>query len=386
MRALFVAVPVLLVLSACPPAECPPGADCACVSNCGTDAGTRTDAGVDAGMETVDGGSGWERYCGQHRRAYCSALERCGLFASASTCEASLTQFDCGQTPPGIGDGRVRFDEAAAASCLSQFASIGCGALDFVQCPGVLTGLGAVDAQCFGNDDECSSGLYCDSSMTCPGRCKAAAVLNAAPTPGQPCAAGTYVYDGKCANFVAVGSSCAPAGTDPNDRECVSTAFCEETSKICTAKKGAGERCTSYFECSGVLQCNAGSCGQLTSVNEACDDSSLCKSDLRCGDAGVCLTRGGVGAPCAIETDECTIQLFCDNGSCAPYRGVDAPCTLTGGECGLANGQYCTATFDSDGGVCAKVKAPGETCSDSFECMTGLCAGGQCVGCIDSTP
>lgn len=385
MRALFVGS-VLCWFAACPPAPCEPG-DCACAANCVGDGGPTFDGGGDAG-EVADAGTGWERYCASHRRAYCGALQRCGLFASTQVCEASLTAFDCGETPPGIADGRVRFDEAAAATCLSRLDTIACGDLDFVTCPGVLTGLGQPDASCFGSDTECAADLYCDSSMTCPGRCRPSAAVGETPVSGQPCVDGAYVYDGRCAARVAVGGSCAPGGAEAVDRECVDDAFCEQAGKTCEAKHAAGAACGSYFECRGVLQCNQGRCGGLSPVDTACDDSALCKSDLRCGDAGVCVSRGGAGAACAPETDECTLAFFCDSstGTCTPYRSEGEACTFVGGECGFASGLFCTATFDGDGGACVKTKPPGEPCDAPYECLTGLCAGGQCVGCIDSTP
>lgn len=381
MRALVISS--LLVLSACPPAPCESSA----CDGGATDAGAARDAGTDAGV-MVDAGSPWEQYCAGHRRAYCGALQRCGHFDSQAVCEASLTAFDCGAVPPGIADGRTGFDATAAAACVTRLGNIACAELDFVTCDGVLTGLGQQDAPCFGSDGECSGGLYCDGSMTCPGRCRPSAAVGATPTSGQPCVAGAYVYDGVCITPVAVGSSCAATGSETAEKECVRGAWCEASSKQCVAQRGEGEACTSYFECRGALRCTRGVCGGLVSEQGACDDSALCKSDLRCGDAGVCVTRVGQGSPCTIETDECTLQFFCDaaTSTCQPYRGVDEACTPIGGECGLASGRYCTATFDSDGGVCATLKTPGEPCAAPFECSTGLCDNGQCVGCVDSTP
>ncbi len=370
----------LAVLSACPAPGACDGGECSGDASSGGGGGTSIDSGTGGGT-TGDAGSEWERYCSSHRREYCRTLQRCGLFASAMVCESSLTEFDCGVTPPGIADGRVRFDGAAAATCLAGLDAIACGALTFTECPGVLTGLGVADALCFGSDRECGANLYCDSSMTCPGRCKASAAIGATPTPGQSCVQGAYVYEGKCVAYAAVGASCAA------DRECVESAFCNLTTTLCEAKHAVGEACGGYGQCLGVLKCQAGRCGSLANVNTACNETTFCMNDLRCGDAGTCLSRGGGGAACTPETDECTLEFFCNSeNTCEHYRDEGQPCTVTGGECGLSGSLYCTADFTSDGGVCAKARPPGEACAAPFECVTGLCSNGMCVGCIDSTP
>lgn len=111
-----------------------------------------------------------------------------------------------------------------------------------------------------------ADGLRCDSTTH---------ACTKIPAVGEPCGSGfascvegAYCTGGTCAARKAAGEACA------FDSECVETAYCDSSTKVCTAKLADGVACTSSSRCA------SGSC-----VNGKCEKDSG-------GDLGLALLCG----------------------------------------------------------------------------------------------
>ena len=123
--------------------------------------------------------------------------------------------------------------------------------------------------------------------------------------------------------------------------------------------------------------CYLGKCKKLGSLNEACDESTLCTAYLPCRN-GVCSAPLGEGADCSGDAD-CLFGYDCASGKCTPAP----PKTATvGAACGFGVGtlcaiftQYCAGNVGS-AGTCKLLAEEGEACGfDVFGdggCASGL--------------
>ena len=350
--------------------------------------------GGGAGGGTGGGGSGtpFDTYCSNYTNGVCDLAVRCGVYSATGPCRGVLSQvFQCATTP-AMRDGRVVFDANRGADCINMVNTGACDVVDLLSCASVTRGTGSLNAPCYGTT-ECDSSLYCDLGTTCPGICRPATPLGQTVPPGGSCGPNAYSYGNVCTAYVPVGQSCAATAGVTSDRTCVNNAFCS-TIKVCTAKRLAGQACTtSGTECGGILPCTGGVCGPLRALNAPCDSARRCQSGLTCSSSNVCVPAGGLNSPCTMMFVQCLPELICDippsstNGSCQATHTVGQSCTYNGYQCGIFSpGIYCTATSAMPSGVCARKKSVGATCQRAEECTTYTCTNGFCAGCEDPTP
>lgn len=359
----------------------------------------------------------------------------CGAYSAAGLTELSQ-QYETRCRTTGISaayaDGRATFDASAAASCLSAFRNATCTLSNppgYEMCGRVFPGNVGANGLCY-DTGECTSALYCDTSMTCPGRCVSRVAVGQPVSGTQVCVASAESYGGVCTPLVALGQSCAPTGGNTARHSCVDGAVCGPADQCitwtATVMQGNGQPCnTTGLECGVGLTCVASVCTPLATLGSPCDSVRACQQDLRCGAANTCVAHAAAGATCAYSSD-CASSLFCDRptgsttGTCAPLRTVDQTCS-SGGQCvtGLfctgtstapgvckapyaigaactynpsaynqCGDGYCTGTSAAPSGVCANKKITGATCTSYGECQ-GPCTAGLCAPpsyCYDQTP
>ncbi|MCS6857177.1 MAG: hypothetical protein NZM37_05655, partial [Sandaracinaceae bacterium] len=225
----------------------------------------------------------------------------------------------------------------------------------------------------------CDEGFYC---ATLPGECEGSCVPLGNHTPNLPI--GASCNDNReCATLFCV---------DPGDgrKRCLSP--CEAGSGSCIA----GEVCANVFgQCGACVDANI--VVSSRQLGEPCGDNAACSSGLCFED-----TFPGRGSrkycskPCSGD-DECGSRFHCRDGTCvAGRRGTPGePCASTADcmsetACAARGEQrWCARFCDSgeaceDGFECVDVggtricvpirKLIGDTCTESSECISGLCA------------
>jgi hypothetical protein len=265
--------------------------------------------------------------------AACTYGVRCGFVADRASCSGAINE-GYGQALADVSAGKTRFDDAAAAKCLSAISSLSCnrserlgGALD--ACGTVFKGTGAVGGPCF-VDTECASGRCdtgsCDQAC-CHGVCEDAVL----PKPeGSDC----FHNDVICVE----GTSCQLSGA--------STATCQP-------RVGEGEPCVGTAdECAVGMTCFAaagtgGTCRRYPSSGGDCDPAQL---------------------PCDGSHDVCDAATM----KCVPAHAVGQACA--GGDC------VGFATCDATTMKCVHKGGPGASCSSPDECLGDLeCTSSQCT-------
>ncbi len=294
-----------------------------------------TEAGaVDGGA--VDGGAG-VAFCDQTYGALRVAFEGCCTSGDTTTdqykfidaiyvaltgdCEARLSS--------AIAKGRVTFDPAAAAACVTSFqqtiaGGVCWGNIDTNQpggaeygssaCTGVVTGLQAAGKPC-AIDLECASGLTCVGwTGSTDGTCAMPGVA------GQPC---EQAADAGSALDLDYGFGSHPP--------CAAGAYC--VTPTCKAQGASGAACTEDSACVAGMTCHLGRCAAAGPSTDggACDTKVDCVQGTYCalGDGGavpgVCAPREGQGGSCTSSGDQC-------KGICvAPDGGVGGVCTAVCG-------------------------------------------------------
>ncbi|MGM0556454.1 MAG: hypothetical protein ACQEVA_08775 [Myxococcota bacterium] len=136
------------------------------------------------------------------------------------------------------------------------------------------------------------------------------------------------------------------AGSQCGDIVCDYDQYCETENDICVTKNSAGENCTQNFECPINSRCEGGTCSQ--------------------GVSGL-----DVGDQCDFRTKLCSPGLGCLEGTCQELVEPGQTCPLFG----CAGDNFCSASTET----CEAFKTEGESCSQSQECLSLNCAGGQCA-------
>lgn len=395
----------------------------------GTAGGGSAGTGGGSASNTV---TDWASWCRLSSSAVEGFYGRCGYYTAQGTTEATaLNQAAClARPPPGITDGRASLNTTGASACIALFNGRTCAEGLPSGCDALLTGLVARGGNCY-QSAECDSTSWCDSSSSCPGRCVARIALGQPVSGDARCVENAYPYNGVCTALVAMGQSCAPTGGSTIARACMNGGSC--INNLCAARQldlTENQPCTPNTnpECARGLQCVANRCVPLVDLNGACDSARICKWDLYCSPANVCVRPGPSGAVCGPD-QRCASGLYCNRptgsttGTCAPFKQVDQPCaaqfecntdtmyctttpTQPNGVCRLKGAVmaactypsrfyacreylYCTATSANPNGVCANQKSAGATCDvNGNECL-GFCMSGRCTvpqPCLDLTP
>jgi hypothetical protein len=180
-------------------------------------------------------------------------------------------------------------------------------------------GVGQACEECSGSNYNWCKSMTDDHSYQCNGTCKAFPtwVINDV---GQAC--GT--------EYVA----------------CKSEAFCNYTSKTCTARRDVGGNCEgihSGIACKSNLWCNTTSdkCASTIAVGNECTESASCEGE------SICYGWGSAAEKCRLPASL--------GGSCDPAKN------------------YCGALRECESGNKCTGKALGEDCLGSSDCLSGYC-------------
>lgn len=310
---------------------------------CSTCAGGQLcQGGICAGGGTGDGGTNntgsFTTYCQNLASEYCDSLIACKSLdpAQKSQCEDFLQGFGCLTNAPGIKAGTSTFDSARAQQCLTAVQGIASdcnGSIPF-DCYQVAQPNAQTGEKCLSSSDCVESGDSCGGSG-CNKTCQKGGGL------GQPCSFGScddpYWCDtssgsGVCAQPKPAGQTC-----EGDNNECVATAYCNNTTGLCTNLPTNGQACVN-FDCA---------------PNHYCDfQDDLCK------------TTPGLGQPC---------QGYCVDGAFCDYAQSPAVCAAKraqGGACSYS--EHCQDSLRCANGACAPRLSEGQSCASFGDCATGL--------------
>jgi len=264
----------------------------------------------------------------------CTPEERAGTAAQSTLDFAREPLKECRRLSAAVGAGRLSFDEAAAARCLSTTTATKRvdGTWGDMAVPDLdeSAACDAVFAPRQGEGQACGSTLECKEPLTCLGATdegKADGACKAIPArAGEPCDA----------VFLRV--------TDFKHRaRCADGLSCDPVEDVCKATLAAGAECQHSFECARPAACRAGRCSTAppADVGGACeDDTDDCKPGLYCAkqktEATKGATAGDAGPPKKL-------------GACAEKKPAGAPCTQETFEC---KGE-CKKSSDHEDGKCA---------------------------------
>lgn len=322
--------------------------------------------------------------------------------------------------------GRVRYDRAAAGSCMESLSrAVGAcadlsgpaeGCAPWITPAVPLGGACTSVAECMAPADGCYAGNQCLGTCMAPGGLGEAC---GAPWPG--CAEGFYCAGATgCQPLVAMGGQC------PKVDACAAGSYC--LSGLCVAYLGEGDVCSSGGLCASGLFCNwvVGRCEPWRRPGDDCSPTA----GRQCDPAlGYCLQAssftctawpaapgGGDGEPCGVAG--CKPGFYCDEANpqpavgplCRAQGGLDATCDPTVPSACLF--PYGCMDLDSSmpgaTGKCSSGLEPGQPCTaGASSCkygahcpgpggMAGACTlnpgvGGTCgqvgverIGCFDS--
>lgn len=235
----------------------------------------------------------------------------------------------------------ARFDEALAAACVADVASMGCSGETLPRsCAFLRTGEHATGDACTA-DEECATGRCAGTRASCSTRtCSPLAVATEACEDVWDCALGLSCVGGVCITPKSETASCA------SDAEC-----------------GAGLWCND-MDGTGACEAIPDQEGEACALHGGVDP---CLSGLFCV-AGMCVRGRAVGATCD-AAEPCAPNARCVDGFCVPINARDAECTTR---------NDCPGFFDCVSGRCVPRPVEGEACNANQACVVGVCTDGTC--------
>ncbi|WP_164015272.1 hypothetical protein [Pyxidicoccus trucidator] len=366
------------------------------------------------------GGDDPEDFGEQVVEAFCEREARCGVYASADTCEESLRQRGW-ETWMGLGtryeaaleSGRLSFDEEAAERCLDAIRDRDCRlpalseaamsrGIEYDPSCQVLRAQ-RTEGACLAHA-ECGESGFCryTEASGCQGTCTP---RHGEGGPGEwpeHCAPGLVPgADGTCQRARGEGETCHEVGEDASrDPPCAAGLWCDRGSNTCRPTGAEGDACA--FEqdrpCGASFICEAGRCERRPPEGRACTapaaQSALqahrCQRDLFCdADAeqpGTCRERREEGAACR-NFSECATDLYCAGaepesgtwGRCQKRPGAGEACELYFGTGPITNclaGHHCSPETNR----CVPWVREGERCGPEARCEQGVCSDeGRCT-------
>jgi len=371
-------------------------ASAACVSN--AQLGT-----FDSGGPGPDGGPGDSGFVLGPDGGFPPAFAQ---FCSTFAAELSANQAACGQWSPsmvngvaalmnyyycdvlwgpGLIHGTATFDPTAAAACVAALQNNPtCDAITYAIClSGPVRGTALTGQRCYSQTDCAVQGDTCSGTgcnLTCQGTCLTHA-----------CQGDTWCNsNGACSPPLALGAACPFGATN----SCGSTAYCSNTTQVCTALPGSGQPCLSAPSCVPGFYCpRTGTnpvCTPDPTLGQACNTFSLpCAPGTYCGQTQTCAAQVADGGTCTPNlTGECDTGLVCNQRltQCLPQGWVGAPCgSLIDCQrplvCDLASGQCAVGVIAAVGEPCDN---SGVACSPLATCVVpnaqdgGAPASGTC--------
>ncbi len=283
--------------------------------------------------------------------AHCQRLVRCGEMESVEQCRKlkvdrpSLLNVNQREA---VAQGKLRFSETRAESCISAFADQSCdttsksGRRTPSACGEIFSGvLHAEDACAF--DGECISQVC--RVPSCPDAC---------------CV-------GRCIGDTAPGH--AKLGESCENATCDADSYCDDATLMCTALKPSGAFCGSPAECQYGFDCDrGGQCTSLPTLGQSCTEA--CRDEgTTCGTAGTCVKVGLAGDDCTATP--CARPYRCIAKQCVAGAALGAPCG--GGQLCADDRAFCDTPAGEPMGKCALRKADGEPCQTGEVCDSLYC-------------
>ncbi|QDG51740.1 hypothetical protein FIV42_13575 [Persicimonas caeni] len=255
-----------------------------------------------------------------------------------------------GQMNDSVESGRATYSADNAGDCLATMESLDCsygvfpdGAAEPEVCEKTLEGQVEDGGECY-SDEECVVG-------ECMGQ--------------EWSENGEVTQPGTCSTGFAIGEACEWSD------ECVEGTYCNQE----------------YDEDTGEF---VGTCEKIGDVGDACGGSSQsCKDGLFCDQqydsdtgqtVGTCKAPSAVGESC--DSGGCVDGAYCETydpetgespNVCKARKGEGEGCNY--GQCNEST--YCKVAEDgssgSFSGTCTALKAAGEPCESSDECMSSWC-------------
>lgn len=345
--------------------------------------------------------------------------------------------------PPHVTAGALRFDAVKADTCGTAFATWSCDEYATLpdSCTSFLKPRAALNEPCFDGYTECAEGM-CRGSV-CPRTCQPRGFSGETCSSDLECRQGLFCRRspfmptvGVCTPLGSTGAGCdtdaecligfhclaqqcrvlPPAGDPCLLGQCAESAYCDATAStdggVCVMRKGETAPCDGD-QCQPVLECDvlAQRCLRAeVSTGSACSPSQSCPAPETCvgvtaGDAGTCGAPLEEGQPCLNQTD-CQAHLAClsdgDAGSSCHKRAPAGASCKTSRECfntavcsqGVCTqrplpSERCTTEVgcrwglcreSNDAGVCGSLLTAGMMCDEGWQCASGVCAAGLCLG------
>jgi len=314
-------------------------------------------------------------------KAQCGLYQKCfgdlfQFFSQGEDCvklnEERAKNGEIGQLQAAVDAGKVKYDGAKAAQCLSDIEGRSCDELTnrlSDACDAAAEGSAAAGESC-SYDFDCKGTAFCQFQAACPG---------------------------KCTERLAAGASCE------SDDNCQDGLVCGGSTQACVKPAASGQPCGGGVqpECAPTLLCvgddaqakQAGTCKAMGEVfaakaGDPCayQDGTLCTTDLSCiYDAappakGKCGARVGSGAACKrmAVPSMCPTGEYCDaagtsnDGTCKALPGAGQACAKVLGD------DRCAPYHRCDAGKCVGLQANGGPCGDDETCYSETCQSGTC--------
>lgn len=275
--------------------------------------------------------------------ATCSFDVRCGLFASATDCDAYYRVVDDPSPAAAVEAGKTTYDASAAKACYDAIANGDCdsttqSAREFPEaCDHIFTGTAQMG-------DACTSNFEC-ASANCANR-----------TEGD-CPAGTC---GPAEVIAKAGESCAI-------HQCVPGTFCN-ADEVCSELEAQNAPCDFDSDCDYGLGCigaTTKNCLPVPHLGEACPDGECAEVNAVCNAQGTCVAVGLPGDACSFDVD-CTNFGSCNTATsqCQGYPTLGQMCLST-----CTGESFCDMTTM----MCVAPLGNGATCSNSGQCASQFC-------------
>jgi len=269
----------------------------------------------------------------------------------------------CGTYNAGVTANRLGYVGSKLKQCRASVTDMDCADLGtrkpgqfLAQCE-MYAGTVAPAASC-ATDKDCTAG-WCDTTIGCPGACRAFVSENVACTGFDVCAPGTACTNGTCKRYITSGPCDADAGQ------------CQPFSHYCS-----GGQCVAK-QPEGTPNCDP--------LN------SFCQANLNCVGSSfgtkLCQHGAALDAPCPANSNACDKFTYCQqrNGGnfCTELPGPGGGCFLsppTGAQDTIlyCNGARC------NGISCVNYIALGAACNDTpscgplARCVSGICRSEFC--------
>lgn len=367
------------------------------------------------------GGDEAEDFGKQVVEAYCEREARCGVYASADTCEDSLLERD-GDVWMGLGtryeealeSGRLSFDEGGAERCVEAIRNRDCrlpavsedamsrGIEHDPSCGQVLRAERTEEA-CVAHG-ECGESGFCryTEASGCQGTCAPRRSEGGGAEWPTHCAPGLVQNESEltCQRPRSEGETCYEIVEDfARDFPCAAGLWCERSSNTCRWRGSEGDACSHEQDrpCGSTFRCVEGRCERRTPEGAAClapswqsaSYANPCQLDLFCDadgqQSGTCRERREEGDACR-NFSECATDLYCDGaepesgtwGRCEKRPGPGDACELYFGIGPVTN---CLPAHDChpDTKRCVPWVREGEQCGNDARCTIGGCSSeGRC--------